>query len=131
MQVFSEASPPVFSCLSPSPPVHPCRTAVSPAPILSLLKLVGQRAIDAAHATDLSGVHFTDADVRFMQGMIGHHAQAVEMVALIPDRTSRDDMRLLGLRIDVSQTDEIDMSDGALAPYGTRRRRAGCARAHA
>jgi uncharacterized protein (DUF305 family) len=50
---------------------------------------------------------FTEADVRFMQGMIGHHAQALEMTALIADRTSKADMRLLGLRIEVSQTDEI------------------------
>lgn len=96
-----------------------CRTAVSPAPILQPGAPGGTtHAIDAAHATDLSGVHFTDADVRFMQGMIGHHAQAVEMVALIPDRTSRDDMRLLGLRIDVSQTDEIDMMEHWLQARG-------------
>jgi uncharacterized protein (DUF305 family) len=50
-----------------------------------------------------------DADTRFMQGMIAHHAQAVEMVALIPTRSSRADMRLLGQRIDVSQRDEIAM----------------------
>ena len=34
-------------------------------------------------------VQFTAADVKFMQGMIGHHAQAVEMVALLPTRTSQ------------------------------------------
>ena len=67
------------------------------------------RVIAAAVATDLSRVGYTEADVRFMQGMISHHAQAVEMVALIPDRTGRDDMRLLGRRIDVSQADEIKM----------------------
>jgi uncharacterized protein (DUF305 family) len=67
------------------------------------------RLVGAAEAADLSRVGFTAADVRFMQGMIGHHAQAVEMVALIPSRTSRDDMLLLGRRIDVSQADEIKM----------------------
>jgi uncharacterized protein (DUF305 family) len=50
-----------------------------------------------------------DADTRFMQGMIAHHAQAVEMVALIPTHSSRANMRLLGQRIDVSQRDEIAM----------------------
>ena len=65
------------------------------------------RVIDAATAADLSGVQYTAADVRFMQAMIGHHAQALEMTALLPSRTSRDDMRLLAQRIDVSQADEI------------------------
>jgi uncharacterized protein (DUF305 family) len=50
---------------------------------------------------------FTEADVRFMQGMIGHHAQALEMTALLKTRTTRDDMKLLALRIEVSQRDEI------------------------
>jgi uncharacterized protein (DUF305 family) len=67
------------------------------------------RLVAAAEAADLSRVGFTAADVRFMQGMIAHHAQAVEMVALIPARTSREDMLLLGRRIDVSQADEIKM----------------------
>ena len=52
---------------------------------------------------------YTAADVRFMQGMIGHHAQALAMTALIPDRTTRKDIRLLGQRIEVSQKDEIAM----------------------
>ncbi|AHG89745.1 protein of unknown function DUF305 [Gemmatirosa kalamazoonensis] len=47
------------------------------------------------------------ADVRFLQGMIGHHAQAIEMAALVPSRSTRDDMKLLAERIDVSQHDEI------------------------
>ena len=51
----------------------------------------------------------TPGDTRFMQGMIGHHAQAVEMVDLLKTRTGREDMRLLGLRIEVSQNDEIKM----------------------
>jgi uncharacterized protein (DUF305 family) len=67
------------------------------------------RVVAAAAAADLSHVGFTEADVAFMQGMISHHAQAVEMVAMIPSRTHREDMRLLGLRIDVSQADEIKM----------------------
>jgi uncharacterized protein (DUF305 family) len=67
------------------------------------------RTISTAEATDLSKVQATAADVKFMQGMIGHHAQAVEMVALIKDRTANPDMNRLGLRIQVSQDDEINM----------------------
>jgi uncharacterized protein (DUF305 family) len=67
------------------------------------------RVITAEKATDLSGVEHTPADVKFMQGMIGHHAQAIEMVALLRSRTERREMQLLGQRIDLSQADEIKM----------------------
>ena len=42
-----------------------------------------------------------------MQGMIMHHAQAVEMTALIESRTENKDLRLLGARISQSQSDEM------------------------
>ncbi|HEY0995234.1 MAG TPA: DUF305 domain-containing protein [Gemmatimonadaceae bacterium] len=64
-----------------------------------LLLLSGMRALAAQHP----------ADVRFMQGMIGHHAQALEMTALLPARTARPELRMLAERIDVSQRDEIAM----------------------
>src|SRR5262249_25608659 len=67
------------------------------------------REIGVAQATDLSKVPFNDADARFMTGMLGHHAQAVDMVALIAERTSNDMMRMLGKRIDMSQADEMDL----------------------
>src|SRR5437870_161807 len=47
------------------------------------------------------------ADVQFMQGMIMHHAQAVEMTALIESHTVNKDLRLLGARISHSQSEEI------------------------
>src|SRR5258707_597241 len=47
------------------------------------------------------------ADVQFMQGMIMHHAQAVEMTALIASHTENKDLRLLGARISHSQSEEI------------------------
>jgi uncharacterized protein (DUF305 family) len=67
------------------------------------------RTITAAKAVDLSGVRHTPADVRFMQGMIGHHAQALEMTELVTARTRRDEMRLLARRIELSQADEITL----------------------
>jgi uncharacterized protein (DUF305 family) len=67
------------------------------------------RVIRADQAADLSKVQHTAADIKFMQGMIGHHAQAIEMTALIPSRTEREDMKMLGLRISLSQEDEIKM----------------------
>src|SRR5438094_4994728 len=47
------------------------------------------------------------ADVEFMQGMIMHHAQAVEMTALIASHTENKELRSLGARISSSQSDEI------------------------
>jgi uncharacterized protein (DUF305 family) len=76
------------------------------------------QTITEAKATDLSRVQHTDADVKFMQGMIGHHRQAVEMAALVPSRTDRESMRLLAQRIDVSQADEIKMMEEWLQARG-------------
>jgi len=49
----------------------------------------------------------SQAEAEFMQGMIMHHAQAVEMTALISSHTGNQDLRLLGARISSSQSDEI------------------------
>ena len=67
------------------------------------------REITAAEASDLAGIRFTEADVRFMQGMIPHHAQALEMTALVADRTANEIMPRLAQRIELSQEDEIEM----------------------
>jgi uncharacterized protein (DUF305 family) len=60
----------------------------------------------------------TPADIRFMQGMIHHHAQALEMTALLHRNTSREDMRVLARRIDISQADEIKMMRQYLTDRG-------------
>lgn len=51
---------------------------------------------------------YTAADVRFMQQMIHHHAQAVRMAALVPARSSSEAVRTLAERIDASQQTEIE-----------------------
>lgn len=50
---------------------------------------------------------YSPADVKFMQGMIMHHAQAVEMTALMESHTENKELRSLGARINKSQSDEI------------------------
>ena len=72
-----------------------------------LYAVAGATVVLATSAVAQSTPAYTQADVHFMQGMIGHHAQALAMVALIPLRTSREDIRALGKRIEVSQKDEI------------------------
>jgi uncharacterized protein (DUF305 family) len=48
-----------------------------------------------------------EADVSFMQGMIMHHSQAVEMVALLRTRGQSPALRSLAERITISQSSEI------------------------
>ena len=58
------------------------------------------------------------ADVEFMQGMILHHAQAVEMTAMISSHSQNKDLRSLGARIGSSQSDEINFMKRWLAARG-------------
>jgi len=60
----------------------------------------------------------SQADVEFMQGMIMHHSQAVEMTALMASHTENKDLRLLGARISSSQSDEIKFMQRWLAARG-------------
>jgi uncharacterized protein (DUF305 family) len=57
-------------------------------------------------------------DVEFMQGMIMHHAQAVEMTALIDARSDNKQLRLLGARISHSQAEEIKFMERWLEARG-------------
>src|SRR5262245_31717457 len=57
-------------------------------------------------------------DVEFMQGMIMHHAQAVEMTALMYSHTENKELRLLGARISKSQSAEIEFMKRWLTARG-------------
>ncbi|MEP7039225.1 MAG: DUF305 domain-containing protein [Acidobacteriota bacterium] len=59
-------------------------------------------------------------DMEFMQGMIMHHAQAVEMTALIASRTENKNLRLLGSRISHTQSDEINFMKRWLETRGEK-----------
>jgi uncharacterized protein (DUF305 family) len=76
------------------------------------------RVISTQQATDLHAVHATAADIAFMQGMIGHHQQAIEMTDLIPTHTTSGLMKRLGERIAISQNDEIRMMQRWLTNRG-------------
>jgi uncharacterized protein (DUF305 family) len=89
------------------------RRPVVVAALLAALPL-GAQGMPAGHAhpadpartpAPAAGVH--PADVRFMTGMIGHHAQALVMTGLLETRSTHPGMRLLAERIAVSQRDEI------------------------
>lgn len=76
------------------------------------------RTITAAEAEALGRTTFTEADVGFMQHMIVHHAQAVEMVALLETRGSDARVKLLGRRIALSQEAEMAIMRGWLEERG-------------
>lgn len=59
-------------------------------------------------------------DVEFMQGMIMHHGQAVEMTALIAARTENKTVRLIGAKISQSQSDEINFMKRWLEARGEK-----------
>jgi uncharacterized protein (DUF305 family) len=97
-----------------------CRSAPQVQPAIIQPGAPGQpgRVVSAEAAADQSGVQATEADVRFMQGMIGHHAQAIEMTDLLATRTESDAMRTLAKRIELSQADEIRMMQEWLTARG-------------
>ena len=76
------------------------------------------RIISAQEASDLAGIQYSAGDVMFLQGMISHHAQAMEMSALVDARTNREPVRLLAQRISLSQEDEISMMQDWLDDRG-------------
>jgi uncharacterized protein (DUF305 family) len=67
------------------------------------------RPFDRESLDEIEGADYTEADTRFMQGMIHHHTQALQMTALVPDRTTDDAFRRMAQRMEISQTDEIAM----------------------
>lgn len=76
------------------------------------------RPVDAAQASRIADTSFTADDVRFMQDMIPHHAQATQMTAMVPGRTSRPEILQVAKRIDASQADEIAFMKKWLADRG-------------
>ena len=61
---------------------------------------------------------YTEADVRFMSGMIGHHAQALAMAALAPRNGAGPEVRRLAERITAGQQDEIGTMERWLRAQG-------------
>jgi len=76
------------------------------------------RTLDAESASRLADMAYSPADVRFMQMMIPHHAQALELAALVEDRTSNPDMVKIAGRIAASQEDEISFMRDWLSARG-------------
>ena len=93
----AQSSPPIFQPGAPGQP---------------------SRVVTPEQARALSRTTFTAADVAFMQHMIVHHAQAVEMVGLLETRGSNARVKLLGRRIALSQEAEMALMRGWLTERG-------------
>ena len=76
------------------------------------------RALSAAEAVQIAGNRFSADDVRFMQDMILHHHQAVQMADLVEGRTNRQPLIEAAGRIDASQADEIRFMQTWLSERG-------------
>lgn len=93
----SLAEPPI---IKPGPPGAPVET------------------LSAEEATAIADTRYSAADVRFMSDMIPHHHQAVEMAALVGERTNNPELIDIAGRIDAAQADEIRFMQDWLAERG-------------
>ncbi len=74
--------------------------------------------LDAEDATKIANTSYIEADVRFLQGMIVHHEQAILMSSMVGKRTNNPTIVDLADRIDASQEDEISFMEGWLKDRG-------------
>ena len=72
------------------------------------------RNLDAEDATNIANTSYIEADVKFLQGMIVHHEQAILMSSMVGKRTNNPTIVDLADRIDASQEDEISFMEGWL-----------------
>ena len=76
------------------------------------------RELTAGEAIEIAVTSYSPDDVRFMQDMIPHHNQAVEMAELVADRTNLPELADAAGRIRLSQRDEIEFMEAWLADRG-------------
>ncbi len=76
------------------------------------------RELSAEEAIEIANTRYSPDDITFMQDMIPHHNQAVQMAELVGDRTNRQELVDVAGRIDVSQVDEIEFMQQWLRERG-------------
>ncbi len=84
----------------------------------SIAVLLALTASGAGGATAQTVKHYTPADVHFVAGMIGHHAQAIQMAKWAPSHGASPAVGVLCERIVVAQTDEIAFAQRWLREHG-------------
>ena len=76
------------------------------------------RVLSATDAARIAGANVVPADIEFMQNMIVHHQQAVEMAALVDGRTNNPTVLEAASRIATSQQDEMAFMSEWLEGHG-------------
>ena len=101
-----------------APQVTPSAPAEQPTIVQPGRPGEASKTVSAETSVRNAALPHTAADTRFMQGMIGHHAQALELSALVYANSQSDEMKMLAKRIEVSQLDEIQMMKEWLTARG-------------
>ncbi len=100
-----------------SPACGGARTGVETLPSPAAVSIAELEALYRAR-TDSARMRFTEADVRFMTGMISHHVQALEMAGLAPSHGVGPSVRILTARTINAQRDEITVMQQWLRDRG-------------
>ena len=111
-RVLAAALPLIFVAACASAARSPTRENVEPASGQTVLTPAEQARADSGRPP------YTEADVQFMTGMIGHHAQAVLMAGWAPTHGASQSVRILAERILVAQQDEIAFAQRWLRERG-------------
>ena len=85
----------------------PAAAATPQAPAIVQPGAPGQASTVVDKVPTFHDNNFTDDDVKFMQGMIHHHSQALQMVAMIATHTKTPELIAMGQKIHLSQSGEI------------------------
>ena len=80
------------------------------------------KTLDPQAASNIADTSYIKADVKFLQGMIIHHQQAVLMSSLAGKRTNNETIVDLAKRIDASQEDEINFMESWLYDRGENKK---------
>jgi uncharacterized protein (DUF305 family) len=85
-------------------------------PIVLMMSLAAAAGWARAAAPPL----YTQDDLLFLTHMIMHHRQALDMAALVPSRSSREEFRRFARYVDGAQRSEIDQMNSLLEQAAAR-----------
>src|SRR6266542_2632576 len=86
--------------------------------MMSRIALLLAAAAPVVLAAQAPKKNYTDADVHFVAGMIGHHAQAIQMAGWCGSHGASASLQVLCERIVVAQNDEITFAQRWLREHG-------------